>query len=126
MKKLITLTVALSVASINFATAQDALPLDHGIYVRASVPCKSPGVVDTIAFWGKHFGIGHDSCDFKNVQRNGMTIHAKLNCAPIQSGKPYIVVSTFTLKGRRRVTWTTPDSSEEYRWCAPTSQALWP
>jgi hypothetical protein len=82
MKKLITLTIALSVASINFVTAQDALLLNHGIYVRANVPCKSPDVVDTIAFWGKRFGIGHNSCDFKNVQRNGMTIRAKLHCAP--------------------------------------------
>ncbi len=119
-----------AVALIAFS-AQAALPITPGAYVRDGVPCQDAPLAAVLAYDGKTFSGPHESdCATTVLSRRGQTYRLKTTCHAAGDGSPAAAstqAQTVTVRSASHITFghTTGAGQTDragYRLCPAASQ----
>ncbi|MCA1654001.1 MAG: hypothetical protein ABR588_11175 [Sphingomicrobium sp.] len=114
MKLRVTATIAVLLTGTS-AIAADLLPLRHGIFVTAEIPCKGASFVDILSYWGGQNGINSQpiECRITKLTRSGQAYRLSRKCRDIRYGPSSYNQLTVVVTDRNSFTI----NGVRYRYC---------
>ena len=125
------LSIAAAMSLLGGISAQAAVPITPGDYVRDGVQCRDAPFAALLKFDGKAFSGVHESdCATTVISRTGRRYALKSTCRAAGDGKPqtpYTEIQNVTVLSPTRITFshkaaTGKIDSADYRLCPASSQ----